>query len=137
MKRLTARLLTRNQKLKRKINGSKLDLAKRTKDRSGKLSGDLASMAQASSSVYQAAWSIFGVGGRQLSPYDQNSLPTPPTETHLLHDDKPQLSIKLRATLIEARGSMRDIDFSPSEFGVKLVSHFRVLMDSLARCIRC
>lgn len=43
-------------------------------------------------------------------------------ETQIQHGEAHKLALNNRATLVEARGSMRDVAFAPSEFGLKLVS---------------
>ena len=42
-------------------------------------------------------------------------------ETQLQHGESHKLVLNNKATLVEARGSMRDVAFAPSEFGLKLV----------------
>ena len=44
-------------------------------------------------------------------------------ETRLQSGNDGKLELLPRATLVEARGSLRDVAFAPSEFGMKLVSH--------------
>ena len=40
-----------------------------------------------------------------------------------MRGDGMKLELAKRATLVEARGSLRDVAFAPSEFGLKLVSN--------------
>lgn len=44
------------------------------------------------------------------------------SETRLQNASDGKLELLPRATLVEARGSLRDVAFAPSEFGMKLVS---------------
>jgi len=48
-------------------------------------------------------------------------------ETRMQSGNDGKLELIPRATLVEARGSLRDVAFAPSEFGMKLVSPFSIV----------
>lgn len=67
------------------------------------------------------AGSVVNIWGERDTCREEHPLNDLLVETQIQHGEVQKLALNNRATLVEARGSMRDVAFAPSEFGLKLV----------------